>query len=96
MATEAKEKKQTKRPTAQKRNITSEKKRDINRAFKASVKTTVRNFEEALEKKDAALTKENLANVYSVMDKAVKRGVYKLNKASRTKARLAARAMATA
>lgn len=96
MATDTKEKKKTKRPTAQKREITSEKKRLINRAFRSIVRSTVRSFEEAIEKKDAAAVKAQLADVYSMMDKAVKRGVYKLNKASRTKARLAARALTIA
>ena len=94
MAKETTEKKKTKRPTALKRNETSEKKKLRNRAFKSTVRTAIRSFDEAIEKKDAASTKENLANVYSIMDKAVKRGIYKVNKASRTKARLTARAQA--
>lgn len=96
MAKETTEKKKTKRPTALKRNETSEKKRLQNRSFKSTVRTVIRDFEEAVEKKDAASTKEKLANVYSIMDKAVKRGIFKINKASRTKARLTARATATA
>lgn len=96
MAKETTEKKKTKRPTALKRNETSEKKRLQNRAFKSTVRTVIRDFEDAVEKKDTASTKEKLANVYSIMDKAVKRGIFKINKASRTKARLTARAAAMA
>ena len=88
------EAKKVRRPQAEKRAIQSEKRRLINKDFKSSVRTAVRKFEEGLTKGDAALTKENLNEVYSLMDKAVKRGVYKLNKASRTKARLTAKAAA--
>ena len=80
-----------KRPTAQKREIQSEKRKILNRSFKASVRTAVRRFESALEKGDAEAAKLSLNDVYSVMDKGVKRGVFKVNKASRTKARLSAR-----
>ncbi len=80
-----------KRPTAQKRDIQNERNRLRNRAFKSNVKTAIRHFEETLAKGDAAQTKSSLNEVYSLMDKGVKRGTFKLNKASRTKARLAAR-----
>lgn len=100
MAKEAGDKKdkveaKVKRPQALKRDIQAEKRRLRNRSFKSEVRTIVRSFEEALPKGDTAVIKEKLKEVYSVMDKGVKRGVFKLNKASRTKARLAARAAAT-
>ena len=99
MAKEAGDKKEkgavkVKRPQAQKRDIQSEKRRLINRSFKSEVRTIIRSFEEALPKGDAADIKEKLKEVYSAMDKGVKRGVFKLNKASRTKARMAARVAA--
>lgn len=96
MAKEAKKEKKEKRPTPLKRDIQNEKRRLRNKSFKSSVRSAIRNFEEALPKGDAAAIKENLSNVYSMMDKGVKRGIYKLNKASRTKARLTARAAAKA
>lgn len=83
-----------KRPTPLKRDMQNEKRRLRNKAFKSSVRTTVRQFEETLSKGDAAAIKQSLDAVYSMMDKGVKRGVFKLNKASRTKARLAARSIA--
>ncbi|MBJ7449518.1 MAG: 30S ribosomal protein S20 [Parachlamydiales bacterium] len=89
MAKEAKTK--TKRPTALKRNDQNEKKRMINKSFRSKVRTAVRGFEEALTKADAAQKTLSLTEVYSLMDKGVKRGVFKVNKASRTKARMAAR-----
>lgn len=96
MAKEAAKKTKERRPTPLKRDMQNEKKRLQNKAFKSSVRTTVRRFEECVAKGDQAEIKECLSDVYSMMDKGVKRGVYKLNKASRTKARLTARAAAKA
>lgn len=92
MAKEADKKVKAKRPTAQKRDLQSERRRLRNKSFKSTVRTAIRNLDEALPKGDAALVQQKLNEVYSLMDKGVKRGVYKLNKASRTKARIAARA----
>lgn len=93
MSKEAEKKKvKVKQPTPLKRDLQSEKRRLRNKAFKSSVKTAVRHFEETLLKGDKVATQENLNTIYSMMDKGVKRGVFKLNKASRTKMRLTARA----
>lgn len=94
MAKEPVTKAKVKRPTPLKRDIQNEKRRLRNKAFKSSVRTAMRAFEESLPKGEEAVIKEHLDNVYSMMDKGVKRGIYKLNKASRTKSRLAARAVA--
>lgn len=94
MAKETEKKQKPKRPTAQKRDIQNEKKRLENRMFKSSVRTAVRALESSLEKKEKVLIDEKLNAVYSLMDKGVKKGIYKLNKCSRTKSRLAARAAA--
>lgn len=91
---EKKEEKKVKLPTAQKRAHQSEKARLRNKNYKSSVRTAVRRFEESLSKGDQAAVTERLNEVFSFMDKGVKRGVFKLNKASRTKARLTARAAA--
>lgn len=96
MAKEPEKKAKVKRPTPLKRDIQNEKRRMRNKSFKSTVRTAIRQFEEALPKGEEATIKEHLNNVYSMMDKGVKRGVYKLNKASRTKSRLAARAVAKA
>jgi small subunit ribosomal protein S20 len=82
----------TKRPTAKKRDLQNSKKRLQNKAFKSQVRTAIRNFEGALPEKDATKISAALKDIYGLMDKGVKRGVFKLNKASRTKSRLAARA----
>lgn len=91
MAEEKAEVKQ-RRPTAKKRDLQSNRRQLRNKAFKAKTKTAIRRFEEAIEQKDENVAKERLSHVYSLMDKGVKRGVYKLNKASRTKSRLTAKA----
>jgi small subunit ribosomal protein S20 len=98
MAEEA-QKKETKakalkprRPKAKKRDLQSKRAQVRNRSFKASVRTAIRSFEDTLAKGDAAETKESLSSIYSVMDRAVQRGVFTQNKAGRTKARLTARA----
>ena len=96
MAKEAAKKTKVKRPTPLKRDEQSEKRRLRNRAFKSSVRTAIRSFDESVTKGDKASIQEELNAVYSIMDKGVKLGVFKLNKASRTKARLAARSVAKA
>ena len=92
---EKKDAPKVRRPSAQKRDLQSEKKRLRNRSFKSRVRTAVRGLEDAIPQGDAAKIQENLSAVYSLMDKGVKLGVFKRNKASRSKARLAARAVAT-
>ncbi len=91
-----KEKKKTKRPTALKRDIQSEKHRLINKTFKSRVRSAVREFETALTARDQSSLRTTLNEVYSLMDKGVKRGIYKPNKANRTKARMAAKVAAVA
>lgn len=81
-----------KRPTAEKRMIRNEKRRLINKSFKSTVRTAMRDFEEAVKTGDHSAIQARLSTVYSVMDKSVKRGVYKINKASRTKLRASKRA----
>lgn len=85
-----------KRPQAKKRELQNEKRRLRNRAYKSSVRTAIRNFETIIEKKDAEASKESLNLVYSLMDRGVKKGVFTVNKAGRTKARLTAQVLALA
>jgi small subunit ribosomal protein S20 len=88
--------KKVKRPTALKRDLQNEKRRLSNKIYKSRTRTAIRAFEETLEKGDRELANLKLNTIYSLLDKCVKTGVYKLNKASRTKSRLAARAVAKA
>ncbi|MES2345263.1 MAG: 30S ribosomal protein S20 [Chlamydiota bacterium] len=89
----AKEKKveKKKRPTALKRDLQSEKSRVQNKQFRSRVNTAIRGFESALTSKDPVATKDNLSNVYSLIDKGVKTGIFKMNKANRMKSRLTIR-----
>lgn len=89
----AKEETKKKRPTAEKRNLQNKKRRLQNRNSSSQMRTAIRRFQEAVTEKDANI-EEKLNTVYSILDKNVKSGVIKLNKASRTKARLAAKAAA--
>ena len=92
MADEKKEKGKTRKPSALKRDEQSARRNMRNRSFKSKVTTAVRAFEETISKKDAPALKTKLSDLYSLMDKGVKKGIYKLNKASRVKSRLEARA----
>ena len=81
-----------KRPSAKKRDLQNEKRRLANRSYKAAVLTSIRGLESSIAQKEAPeKVKSKLNSIYSIMDKGVKRGVFKPQKAARTKSRLAAR-----
>ncbi|MFY7842563.1 MAG: 30S ribosomal protein S20 [Rhabdochlamydiaceae bacterium] len=84
---EQKKQSKVKRATALKRDIQNEKSRLRNKSFKSKVTTAIRSLNEASEK-DQTKVDEALNAVYSLMDKGVKTGVFKANKADRTKSRL--------
>lgn len=92
MADVKKVKAKAKKPSPLKRDEQSVKRNMRNRSFKSKVTTAVRAFEETITKKDSSSAKTKLNDVYSLMDKGVKKGIYKANKASRVKSRLDARA----
>lgn len=96
MAKEEDKNKKVKRPTPLKRDMQNEKRRLRNKVYRSKVKTAVRQFQETLTNGDEKKTQAALNEVYSVLDKCVKGGVFKKNKASRTKSRLAARLAANA
>ena len=81
-------KKKVKRPTAKKRDIQNERKRIGNKSFKSKAKTSIRDFKKALKEKDENGAKENLKKVFSLMDKSVKKNIFKKNKAGRIKSKL--------
>jgi small subunit ribosomal protein S20 len=92
MAEDKKVEAKVKKPSALKRDLQSEKKRLRNRSYRASVLTSIRTLEGSLAQKDAPeAVKTKLNAIYSLMDKGVKSGIFKPNKAARTKARLTAR-----
>lgn len=94
MAKQSAPKTKVKRPTALKRDIQNEKKRLINKSFKSKMRTSIRTFEETLTAGNVETIKEKLNEVYSLLDKAVKRNIIKINVASRKKSRLTAKAAA--
>ena len=80
------------RPSALKRDLQSEKRRLRNRSYRAEVLTAIRGLETGISQKEApAALQQKLSSLFSLMDKGVKRGVFKVQKASRTKSRMAAR-----
>ena len=79
--------KKTRIPTAKKRDIQGEKRNLLNRMFKSRVNTLIRKVEESIKAQKA--TNEDLSSLYSLVDKGVKKGVFKLNKGSRIKMRFA-------
>jgi small subunit ribosomal protein S20 len=87
----AEKKKNGRISSAQKREKQSLKARLGNRSFKATVTTAIRSFEEELAKGDKASLRKSLDALYSLLDKGVKTGRFKQNKAARTKSRLYAK-----
>lgn len=85
------EKKKTKRPTALKRDETAKKRNLKNRIYKSRVRSAVRVYEESLQKGDKDVSLKSLNEIYSLVDKGVKTGVFKKNKSSRVKSRMANR-----
>lgn len=85
MAEEQTQKK--KRPTAEKRHLQDERKRVHRKSFRSRISSAIRAYKNALkETPDEAKNKLNVA--YSLLDKAVKKKIFKKNKAARTKSKL--------
>ena len=81
-----------KQPSALKRDLQNEKKRLKNRSHKSAVQTAIRSLGDSLNKKESIdKVKTKLDAIYSLMDKGVKKGVFKPQKVARTKSRLATR-----
>jgi small subunit ribosomal protein S20 len=91
-AAEKKKEGKQRQSSAKKRDLQGEKRRLRNRSYRAEVSTAIRGLEQGIAEKEAPeALKLKLSSLFSLMDKGVKRGVYKVQKASRTKSRLAAR-----
>jgi small subunit ribosomal protein S20 len=80
--------KKERKPTAKKRNLQSLKNKMHNRSFKASVATSIRSLKETVAKKEKDAAKTKLNEVYSMLDKGVKKGIFKQNKADRVKSQM--------
>ena len=85
---EKKEAKKTKLPTAKKRELQNKKRRVANKAQRSRIRSEVRAFRAKAASTEGVPTTE-LDSLYSLLDKAAKKGLYKQNKASRLKSRLA-------
>jgi small subunit ribosomal protein S20 len=83
--------KKTRRPTAQKRDDQSKRRNLRNKVYKSRIRTAVRHLDEAQKAGDQSATQVRLNEIYSLMDKGVKKGILKANQASRTKSRLTQR-----
>ena len=72
-----------------KRNLQNEKRRLRNASFKSSLKSALKDVEEAVQNNDleAAVAALNVAN--KKLDKSITKGINHKNKAARTKSRLA-------
>ncbi len=86
-----KEEKKVKRPTEQKRQIQNEKRRVMNKGSRSRVRTGIKSYLDALKGQDMAKKEASLNELFSLVDKAAKKGVFKLNKASRIKSRMASK-----
>lgn len=87
---EKKEAQKIKRPTAEKRLLQNEKRRSQNKSFLSRIRTAIKKFEKALQA--GAEVAVEISGIYSLVDKGLKRGIYKLGKAKRIKSRLMAKA----
>ncbi|GHU43724.1 30S ribosomal protein S20 [Spirochaetia bacterium] len=77
-----------KRTSAEKRYRQSEERRLRNKAVKSSVRTSVRKFVEATQKKDPPAAEEALKAMIKKIDTAARKGVIKKNAAARKKSRM--------
>ena len=73
---------------AEKRILVNAKKHIRNNNYSASMKTAIKNLENAIDSKDADKAKENLKIAIKRIDKASAAGVVKKNKCAREKSRL--------
>lgn len=88
MPEEKEKKKKEKKPTAMKRILQSERRNARNTQFKSRIKTALKDLKASIEKKETKeIILKKLDLIYSLMDKAVKKKVFKINKANRIKSR---------
>jgi small subunit ribosomal protein S20 len=77
--------------SAEKRMRQNEKRRDINRSNRGTLRTSIKKLRTALATGDANSLQELLPVTVSTIDKAVQKGVIHRNAAARYKSRLTAR-----
>ncbi len=72
-----------------KRVKTNNKRREFTASYKASMRTAIKNVEEAVNANDKAKAEESLKVAYKKLDKAISKGIVHKNFAANQKARLA-------
>ncbi len=78
----------SKSTSAEKRHRQSEERRLRNKAVKSAVRTSVKKFVAAVQKKDTAEAEVLLKEMVSKIDKAAQKGIIKKNAAARKKSRM--------
>ena len=71
-----------------KRNITNEKRRLANAAFKSGLKTALKNVEVAVEENNKEEATKQLAVAFKKLDKGLSKGLHHKNFVGRNKSRL--------
>ena len=74
--------------SSKKRMVQNQKKRARNKEIKKRTKTSIKKLEVLIEEKKNKEAKDSLPGVISLIDKAVSKGVWHKNKASREKSKL--------
>jgi small subunit ribosomal protein S20 len=75
-----------------KRMRITERRTAINKMRKSRMRNTIKALRKAMANKDLELTQKLLPQTFSIVDRAAKWGIIKVNTASRYKSRLTARA----
>lgn len=75
--------------TPEKRARIAEKNRLRNKAYKSQLKTSIKNFETALNNNDIEAAREKLLQATSLIDKSVSKGILHKNTAAHKKSALA-------
>ena len=81
-----------KNKSQKKRNLTNEKARLRNNAYKSELKTLIRKVNDAIGASDKAAAESNLRIAARKLDKAVSKGVIHKNQAANRKSKIAKRA----
>ena len=77
-----------KKSSAQKRHRQSEERRIRNKAVKSAVRSSVKKFVGAVQKKDVVESEASLKDMIKKIDTAAGKGIIKKNSASRKKSRM--------
>lgn len=85
-----------KRPSVLKNKLQNDQRKARNKSNKSRVLTAIRSVMSSITNKESEDQKnEKLSTLYSLVDKGVKTGIFKPNKAARTKARITTRVNAS-